>query len=195
MGYNSHPSGEVAELADALRSGRSSLAGVWVRLPPSSPKKARVERAFFRYHMHMSQSRPPRRNAARRQQISGIQIVFASILAIGLLLTINFSGRIRRGQQIEDVRTRIEATIYQLSTERAQLLEERDYSVSDAAVIEWAHRDGKMVREGEVLVIPVPAGEVPTPTPPATPIPLATPTPIPVFDVWWSLFFDGDPPF
>jgi hypothetical protein len=143
----------------------------------------------------MSQSRPPRRNPPRRQQISGIQIVFASILAIGLLLTINFSGRIRRGQQIEDVRTRIEATIVHLSTEHAQLLQDRDYAVSDAAVIEWAHSDGKMVREGEVLVIPVPGGIVPTPTPPATPIPLATPTPLPVFDVWWSLFFDGDPPF
>jgi hypothetical protein len=144
----------------------------------------------------MTQSRPPRRTPPpRRQQISGIQIVFASILAIGLLLTINFSGRIRRGQQIEDVRQRIEATIAQLSIEQAQLLEQRDYAVSDAAVIEWAHRDGKMVREGEVLVIPVPAGEIPTPTPPATPIPLATPTPIPVFDVWWSLFFDSDPPF
>jgi hypothetical protein len=143
----------------------------------------------------MTQSRPPRRNQSRRQQISGIQIVFASILAIGLLLTINFSGRIRRGQQIEDVRTRIESTIARLSTDQAKLLEERDYAFSDAAVIEWAHRDGKMVREGEVLVIPVPGGIVPTPTPPATPIPLATPTPIPVFDVWWSLFFDSAPPF
>ena len=45
----------------------------------------------------------PYPSRARRQQVSGIQIVFASILAIGLLLTINFSARIRRGQQIETV--------------------------------------------------------------------------------------------
>ncbi len=31
---------EVAELADALRSGRSELMLVWVRLPPSAPKLA-----------------------------------------------------------------------------------------------------------------------------------------------------------
>ncbi len=28
---------DVAELADALRSGRSSFIGVWVRIPPSAP--------------------------------------------------------------------------------------------------------------------------------------------------------------
>ena len=138
---------------------------------------------------------PSRSRRARRQQVSGIQIVFASILAIGLLLTINFSGRIRRGQQIEEVRLNIEATIAVLSTERASLIEERNYAASDAGVVEWAHRDGKMIREGEILVIPVPAGEVLTPTPQATPIPLATPTQIPVRHVWWNLFFDGEPPF
>jgi hypothetical protein len=137
---------------------------------------------------------PPRRRRSR-QQVSGIQIVFASILAIGLLLTINFSGRIRRGQQIEEVRRSIESTLAVLSTDQAQLIEERNYAASDAAVIEWAHREGKMIREGEILVIPVPAGEVPTPTPQATPIPLATPTPIPISRLWWDLFFDSEPPF
>jgi len=132
---------------------------------------------------------------ARRGQISGIQIVFASILAIGLLLTINFSGRIRRGQQIEDVRLSIQATIDILATEQQSLIEERDYNASDAAVIEWAHRDGKMVRDGEVLVIPVPAGAVATPTPQATVLPVAEPTEIPNYQLWWNLFFDGEFPF
>ena len=34
---------EVAELADALRSGRSSLRGVWVRLPPSAHMQALLQ--------------------------------------------------------------------------------------------------------------------------------------------------------
>ncbi len=132
----------------------------------------------------------------RKQQISGLQIVFASILSIGLLLTINFSARIRRGQQIEEVRTRIEATLQVLSTEQANLIAERDYAASDLAVIEWAHREGKMIREGEVLVIPVqPANaQVATPTPNFTPIPLITPTQAPTWHLWWKLFFDSDPP-
>lgn len=137
----------------------------------------------------------PSRPRHRQGQVSGIQIVFASILAIGLLLTINFSGRIRRGQQIEEVRQDLEATISVLSTEQTHLQEQRDYALSPNAVIEWAQREGKMVREGEVLVVPVPAGVVASPTPQATPIPLATATPVPVEYVWWKLFFDQDPPF
>src|SRR5687768_8618650 len=138
-------------------------------------------------------SEPPERpsySRARRQQVSGIQIVFASILAIGLLLTINFSARIRRGQQIEEVRQNIQAQIDVLATERADLVAQRNYVSSDASVIEWAHRDGKMVREGEVLVIPVPAGSTPTPTPAVTPLPLPTATTIPTWQLWWNLFFD-----
>lgn len=130
----------------------------------------------------------------RRQQVSGIQIVFASILAIGLLLTINFSARIRRGQQIEEVRSRIEATISVLSTEQQRLILERDFAASDAAVVQWAHREGKMVRDGEVLIIPVPGMQEATPTPQVTPIPIATATPIPTWQLWWNLFFDGEVP-
>ncbi len=136
---------------------------------------------------------PPRRE--RRQTVSGIQIVFASILAIGLLLTINFSGRIRRGQQIEQAQLNIEATISVLSTQRADLIDARDFAASDAAVIQWAHREGKMVREGEVLVIPIPAGDVITPTPQASPLPQPTPTTIPNVNLWWDLFFERPPPF
>lgn len=137
----------------------------------------------------------PKRPAPRRQHVSGIQIVFASILAIGLLLTINFSGRIRRGQQIEIVRNNIQATIAVLSTQQSLLLEERAFAASDAAVIQWAHRDGKMIREDEILVIPVPGGAVDTPTPAPTPIPLAAPTEMPISHLWWNLFFDSEPPY
>lgn len=144
--------------------------------------------------MMRSMSQEELQRSRRRQQVSGIQIVFASILAIGLLLTINFSARIRRGQQIEEVRARIEATIHVLSTEQQRLIQERDFAASDAAVVQWAHRDGKMVREGEVLVLPVPGAVVATPIPQVTPIPLATPTPIPAWRLWWNLFFDGEPP-
>ena len=38
----------VAEQADALRSGRSELTLMRVRLPPSAQKKTREKRVFFR---------------------------------------------------------------------------------------------------------------------------------------------------
>jgi cell division protein FtsB len=138
---------------------------------------------------------PHRRN---RQQISSLQIVFAAILSIGLLLVINFSGRIARGQQTEAEHERLQATITVLEQQQVSLLKERDYAASDAAVEHWAHTEGKMIREGEVLVIPIPAGDVePTAMPPA-PILVATPAPEPEppkRHLWWNLFFDGQPPF
>jgi cell division protein FtsB len=133
-----------------------------------------------------------------RQQISSLQIVFAAILSIGLLLVINFSGRIARGQQTEAEHERLQATITVLEQQQVSLLRERDFAASDASVEHWAHTEGKMIREGEVLVIPIPAGAIePTPMPPA-PILVATPAPepeAPKWHLWWNLFFDGQPPF
>jgi hypothetical protein len=111
---------------------------------------------------------------------------------------INFSGRIARGQQTEAEHERLQATITVLEQQQVSLLKERDYAASDASVEHWAHTEGKMIREGEVLVIPIPAGDVePTPLPPA-PILVATPAPEPEppkWHLWWNLFFDGQPPF
>ena len=140
-------------------------------------------------------NRPPRR---RQQQITSMQIVFALILSIGLLLVINFSGRIARGQQMEIERKRLQATIDVLATHQVELNKDYRYAASDASVEFWAHTEGKMVRDGEVLVIPIPAGIIePTPVPSA-PILIATPAPEPQnpnWRLWWNLFFDGEPPF
>ncbi len=108
-----------------------------------------------------------------------MQIVFAAILSMGLLLVINFSGRIARSQQTEAERQRLQATITVLEQQQIDLLKDRDYAASDASVEHWAHTEGKMVRDGEILVIPIPAGIVePTPLPPA-PVLITTPTPEP----------------
>ncbi len=129
-----------------------------------------------------------------------MQILFASILAIGLLLAINFSNRISAGQRIQKDREALEMEIATLTAEQEALRRELDYVSGDAFVEAWARAEGKMVRPGEVLVIPVPAG---------LPLPTATPTPevppafleaeqdqeIEPWRVWWALFIDGPPPF
>ncbi len=140
----------------------------------------------------------PARQRERPQQITSLQIVFALILSIGLLLVINFSGRIARGQQMEAERRRLQATIDVLEREKIELLKERDYAANDASIEYWAHTEGKMVRDGEVLVIPIP-GSIGAPTPVPTP-PAYLPTPVPEpktpgWHLWWNLFFDGKPPF
>lgn len=150
----------------------------------------------------MTQKRPPVLDDARRRtgQFSGIQVMFAAILAIGLFLAIDFSTRIASGQSVQQAYDRVRIEIEQLRRVQEELIAQRDYVRSDAYVAQWARSQGRMILPGEILVVPVPAAAAvvdtqPTPTPPipvealrTTP---ATPEP---WKVWWSLFFDSPPP-
>jgi cell division protein FtsB len=136
----------------------------------------------------------------RQSQLTGVQITFAMVIAFGLILVINFSSRIAAGQPLMEKYEDVEAEVERLREEQATLIAVRDYSQSDAYVEQWARSEGKMVREGEVLVIPVPAGAPassdaePTPAPVPT-VPVQTTDPEPEnWMLWWSLFFDDPPP-
>jgi cell division protein FtsB len=142
--------------------------------------------------------RPARPPASRQRpsQLSGVQIMFAAILAIGLILAINFSTRITASRPLQEYYHSVQAEIEDLQQEHDALLTERDYALSDAYVEQWARQEGKMVRPGEVLVIPLPvAPQVEaTPTPqPFIEMQTSPPTPEP-WTLWWALFFDSDPP-
>jgi cell division protein FtsB len=140
----------------------------------------------------------PKRDERRSRvgQLSGVQIMFAAILAVGLILAINFSSRIAAGQPLQDTYQRVSDEIVSLQQTQAALIAERDYVQSDAYVEQWARDEGKMVRQGEVLVIPVPSGDTVEPTPMAQQLfEVETTPPEPeTWMVWWSLFFDSPPP-
>ncbi|MBN2472504.1 MAG: septum formation initiator family protein [Anaerolineae bacterium] len=140
----------------------------------------------------------PSPNPQRSGQLSGLQILFASILAIGLLLGINFSSRITAGQHIQRDRTVLEMEIATLEAEQVMLQAELDYARSDEYVAAWARAEGKMVMQNEVLIIPVPAGSpLPTATPSHPVVDLFEPETqlVENWQLWWALFFDSEPPF
>ncbi len=140
--------------------------------------------------------KPPRVERKRTGQLSGVQVMFAAILAIGLLLAINFSSRISAGQPLLEAYDRVKAEIELLKQEQGRLIAERDYAVGDSYVERWARDEGKMVREGEVLIIPVPITDNTLPTPvvePSVAVETTPPPPEPWL-VWWALFFDTAPP-
>jgi hypothetical protein len=138
----------------------------------------------------------PANQSRRKQQISGVQIMFAAILAIGLILAINFSTRITASQPLEEIYNQTLDEIEQLKLGQATLIAERDYASSDGYVEVWARQDGKMARPGEVLVIPLPAGVSVQTTP--TPLPFVEVVTAPeepsTWELWWALFFDSNPP-
>jgi cell division protein FtsB len=144
----------------------------------------------------MSVEKAKRPERKRTGQLSGIQIMFAAILAIGLILGLNFTSLVASGQPLQELYHQVNGEITRLQREQAELIQERDYARSDAYVARWARSEGKMVRPGEVLVVPVPASAqvVTTPVPePTVAIETRPPEPEP-WQVWWAMFFDSPPP-
>ena len=148
-----------------------------------------------------SPDRPPNDRPNGSKSLSGMQILFASILAIGLLLAINFGNRITAGQRAQESLRSVQGEIATLEAEQGSLHDELDYVRSDQYVELWARSDGKMAREGEVLVIPVPAVEGAALA--ATPAPETSPPSLQIEDqpivenwrLWWALFIDDPAPF
>lgn len=122
--------------------------------------------------------------------------MFAVVLAVGLLLTINFSSRIAAGRPLLDAYEAAKIEITALEAEQKALLAERDYSLSDFYVENWARGRGKMIKPGDKLFVPVPS----------TTTNLETQTPVVIgefnsgaaqpenWELWWGLFFDSPPP-
>ncbi len=145
----------------------------------------------------MAEKRIPTEKKKRGSQISGVQVMFAAILSIGLILAINFSTRISAGQPLQAAYNRVQDEIEQLQAEQVDLTALRDYGRSDAYVERWARDDGKMIRPGELLIIPVPSGRSLEPTPDAQ-VSIGdvrtTPNDPQSWMLWWQLFFDSPPP-
>lgn len=139
-------------------------------------------------------SRRPERK--RTGQLSGLQIMFAAILAIGLILGLNFTNLVSSGQPLQQKYNQLKTEITNLEQEQADLIRERDFVQSDAYVESWAHDEGKMVQPGQTLVIPVPPDSLGEATPEPQPqVAIETTSPEPEnWQLWWSLFFDAPLP-
>jgi cell division protein FtsB len=147
----------------------------------------------------MAEVKKPQRPVVRRRtgQFSGVQVMFAAILSIGLFLAIDFSGRITASQPLQEAYARVQTEIDQLRREQEDLIRERDYVRSDAYVSLWARSEGKMIQPGEVLIVPVPGdmGVELTPTPQVFVDEIRTaPRQPDTWMLWWNLFFDSPPP-
>ena len=135
-------------------------------------------------------------------RLNGLQVVFAVILAAGLTLAINFSSRISAGYPLQEAHRQVLADIEALRAEQARLIAERDHARSDAFVQRWARDEGKMVRPGEHLVIPVPTGNTlyvaPVTVQQASAAGLGDvrtlPARPPNWHLWWALFSDQPAP-
>lgn len=141
------------------------------------------------------------RKARRSRQLSSTQVMFAVILAIALMLAVQFSSRINDERNLDQIRNTVEQDIEALREEQADLIQQLDFVQSDAYVEQWAHSEGRMVRDNMVLVIPIPSSDI-LQQPSTQEIQLIeqigqieTTLPEPEsWELWWALFFDLQPP-
>ncbi|MEQ8676266.1 MAG: hypothetical protein RLP44_13355 [Aggregatilineales bacterium] len=172
--------------------------------PPLSPSEDAPEQNIEPNRVSQEPMGPPRvvkRKNQTRGQLSGVQVMFAAILAIGMVLGISLSSRVASSQSLREFYDGVETEIAQFRVEQARLIDERNFAQSEAFVEQWARGEGKMVRPGEILVVPeVAGGESPVVADNSQPNPFSfadvettLPEPEP-WELWWSLFFDGAPP-
>jgi cell division protein FtsB len=115
------------------------------------------------------------------------QILLIVSVVISLAVIVDFNRRLANAQRLVNDATQLAHEVGTLEAQRNILETERAYANSDQAVEDWARSQGKLVEQGEVLVVPLSPGGA-TPTPQAAPV--AAPLEVPNYNVWWSLFFD-----
>jgi len=138
-----------------------------------------------------SESSPADRTSRRRFPLSNLQIILIALIIVGGRLAIDFSQRIIEGQQKVSEQRALEAEISGLQKEQQRLEAEKEYYSSSAFVEAWAHDQGKMVQQGERLVVPL-YEDIPASAQQGSTTSQA-PKPIPAWQIWWSLFFDSPP--
>jgi cell division protein FtsB len=121
-----------------------------------------------------------------RAPLARIWIVFLAV--IGILILGDLNRRMADAHRLERDANFLETEVVQLEQEQDRLSTQIAQGDSDVAVERWARMQAKLARDGEVLIVPIPAGGYVEP-------PLPTPTPFPLppsrLEVWWVLLF-GD---
>ncbi len=138
----------------------------------------------------MTQSPRPGGQTSARPPLTLLQVLVIIGLVAGLLIMLDFNRRQAEAQRLEADRGVAATEVAQLENEHSALQTQVAYATTDSAVVAWAHEQGKLTQNNEVLVVPV----LPTPvSSPAAPPP-QPPPPRPAWILWWDLFLDAPPP-
>jgi cell division protein FtsB len=127
-------------------------------------------------------------NEARPPKMARIWIIIAAVL--GIIVIGDLNRRMTDSRRLEQDSSLLQTEVAWLEGENDRLATQIAEATSMAYIENWAHSQGKMVRPGERLIIPVPAaGYVPTPTPSSM---SSGGTPF-KWQVWWALLFGSEP--
>jgi cell division protein FtsB len=113
-------------------------------------------------------------------------ITILALTVLGILVLGDLSRRMGNARQLEQDTLVLQTEVAALESQNVALSTQIAVATSDAVVEAWARQTSRMVREGERLIVPIPA-------PGSESIVQPTPTPLPDrptnWDVWWALLF------
>ena len=177
----------MAELADALRSGRSELyahVGSTPTFGIQSPRWGFLFLTILRSGVPSGKMASMSENGEGRNRLSSIWLI--AFVIVGILILGDLNRRMANARRLERDAVQLETEVAVMATDRVQLMTSVAEATSEAIIAEWAHSDAKLVREGETLIVPLP---------PPGQITLAIPTPGQNIEtpnnwqVWWALIF------
>jgi hypothetical protein len=108
-------------------------------------------------------------------------------LGVSVLLIIDFNSRMSEWRRLSLEQDAVASQVSSLKETQLHLETQIAVATSPAGVREWVYQDGRWVRPGDILVVPLEAGGQ---------VPESTPKPEPVVEMienwqlWLSLFFD-----
>ncbi len=112
------------------------------------------------------------------------KIGLIAVAVIMFLLVMDLNSRLNELSRLSSQRDQAATVVAGLEGTLTVLKTQVEYARSEGAVEEWAYSEGKMVRPGEQLVIPLsPPGTTPQPIL----IPTATVEPVQNWEIWMAL--------
>jgi cell division protein FtsB len=125
----------------------------------------------------------------------GAGILLAVVIVGGLGWA--FFQQLALAEELRDEARQLEQAVATQRAHQGHLTATLTYVQTDQYVEEWAREEAKMVKPGEVLVLPIAssAGAARQPTPTAQPADAAPPVPEdqPFWLVWWHAFTGSGP--
>jgi cell division protein FtsB len=137
----------VAELADALRSGRSGHKPMWVQIPPSA--------LIWLDFLALNGATTVANEKKKRSGVPLIQFVALILATIALSLLVDFGRKVALYRRLRLEEARLDQAIEYEEKRREYLEWLKGYVQTDQFVEEWARREGKMVKPDETLVVPL----------------------------------------
>ncbi len=117
-------------------------------------------------------------------------VLIAAGLAVLVMLLSDFNTRVAELNRLRREHEQVATQLSGMQGTQTALQTQVAYATSDAAVLEHSYEEYRMVRPGDVLVVPVAPGES-TPSP-ALPVPTETASHAP-WEYWFALFFERIP--